>query len=296
MSMREYKSGVFSMLLEDAQYALDVYNALNGTGYDDTDMVEIVKLDGGVLLSVRNDASFLIDSVFNVYEHQSTYNPNMPLRFLIYFSDLMWDFVKLHDYDLYSSRRIPVPTPKFVVFYNGTVSRPAKEVFRLSDLYEHKCEEYDLELTCVVYNINPGYNDELANDSMVLHGYTAFVEKVRRYDRESNDLKEAINRAIDECIDEGILSEFFKRRRHEVEERALLDMTFERREKLIARDNRELGREEGIQQGIQEGIMHGIWQELQTVVSNMITRGMSDEDIIAITECTQDLIDKLRRA
>jgi len=246
MSKREYKSSVFSMLLEEPEYALDVYNALNGTDYCDAGMVKVQRIDGGVLLSVRNDASFLIDSFFNVYEHQSTYNPNMPLRFMIYFSELMWDFIKLHDYDLYSTRKIPVPTPRFVVFYNGLNERPAKEVFHLSDLYEHQCDEYDLDLTCVVYNINPGYNKELEKDSKVLYVYMTFVQKVRMYDEEKEDLEESINHAIDECISEGILADFFERRRFEVVENALLDMTFEKREKLIARDNRELGREEGL--------------------------------------------------
>ncbi len=250
MSKREYKSSVFSMLLEEPEYALDVYNALNGTDYCDAGMVKVQRIDGGVLLSVRNDASFLIDSFFNVYEHQSTYNPNMPLRFMIYFSGLMWDFIKLHDYDLYSTRKIPVPTPRFVVFYNGLNERPAKEVFHLSDLYEHQCDEYDLDLTCVAYNINPGYNKELEKDSKVLYGYMTFVQKVRTYDEEKDDLEESINHAIDECISEGILADFFERRRFEVVENALLDMTFEKREKLIARDNRELGREEGIEIGL----------------------------------------------
>lgn len=246
MSKREYKSSVFSMLLEEPEYALDVYNALNGTDYCDAGMVKVQRIDGGVLLSVRNDASFLIDSFFNVYEHQSTYNPNMPLRFMIYFSELMWDFIKLHDYDLYSTRKIPVPTPRFVVFYNGLNERPAKEVFHLSDLYEHQCDEYDLDLTCVAYNINPRYNKELEKDSKVLYGYMTFVQKVRMYDEEKENLEESINHAIDECISEGILADFFERRRFEVVESALLNMTFEKREKLIARDNREMGREEGL--------------------------------------------------
>ena len=81
------------MLLEEPEYALETYNALNDTDYTDTGAVVIQKLGGKVLLSVRNDASFLIDACLNLYEHQSTFNPNMPLRFLLYFSDLIWDYV-----------------------------------------------------------------------------------------------------------------------------------------------------------------------------------------------------------
>ncbi len=295
MSKREYKSSVFSMLLEEPEYALDVYNALNGTDYCDAGMIKVQRIDGGVLLSVRNDASFLIDSYFNVYEHQSTYNPNMPLRFMIYFSGLMWDFIKLHDYDLYSTRKIPVPTPRFVVFYNGLNERPAKEVFHLSDLYEHQCDEYDLDLTCVAYNINPGYNKELEKDSKVLHGYMTFVQKVRTYDEEKDDLEESINHAIDECISEGILVDFFERRRFEVVENALLDMTFEKREKLIARDNRELGREEGLEIGREEGLEIGLRTLINTLknisedfdyVYNMVVRNKE------YASCTKEEIRK----
>jgi predicted transposase YdaD len=253
MSKREYKSSVFSMLLEEPENALDTYNALNKTDYADPGMVRIQRLDGKVLLSMRNDASFLIDAFLNLYEHQSTYNPNMPLRFMLYFSDMLWDFVDEKDYNIYGSRRIPVPTPKFVVFYNGIEKRPAREVIRLSDSYEHKCDDYDLDLVCTVYNINPGYNDEMQRKSKVLLGYTTFVEKVRTYERKMDSLEKAINQAIDECIKEEVLAGFFTRRRTEVLEMAVHDFTFERQLEMTARDSREEGREVGYEAGRVEG-------------------------------------------
>ena len=110
---------------------------------------------------------------------------------------------------------------------------------RLSDLYEHKCEIYDLDLSCVVYNINPGYNEELKEKSKVISGYTTFVEKVRRYSVEAASLENAINRAMDEYIEEDVLAEFFARRREEVLRMEVLDFTFERRLELVARDSRK---------------------------------------------------------
>jgi hypothetical protein len=172
---------------------------------------------------------------------------------MLYFSDMMWDFVDEKDYNMYGSRRIPVPTPKFVVFYNGTEKRPAREVIRLSDSYEHKCEDYDLDLVCTVYNINPGCNDEIQKKSKVLLGYTTFVEKVRIYERKMDSLEKAINQAIDECIKEDILAEFFTKRRTEVLEMAVHDFTFERQLELTARDSREEGREAGYEAGCIEG-------------------------------------------
>ena len=281
MSVREYKSSVFTMLEETPEYALSTYNALNGTNYEDPGMVTIQKVKGRVLLSIRNDASFLLDMYFNMYEHQSTPNANMPLRFMLYFSEYMWDYVKVLDYDIYGRRRIPIPTPKFVVFYNGKEERPEREEFHLSDSYEHKCECYDLDLSCVVYNINPGYNEELQQKSGVLVGYTAFVEKVRAYENGAADLRAAINRAIDECIAEDILAEFFKSRRAEVLEMAVLDFTFERREKLIARDSREEGRTEGIEIGYNQ------------VAEKMLKADKPFEEIIEFTGLSADELKEL---
>lgn len=161
----------------------------------------------------------------------SNHNPNMPLRFLIYFSALLEKMIREQEYDLYGRKRIPIPTPKFIVFYNGLDQRPAMEVMHLSDAYEHQEENYSMDLECIAYNINPGYNKDIRKDSRVLSGYTAFVEKVRSY-AEIDELKDAVERAVDECICEDILAEFFREHRREVIKMASLDFTFERREKL----------------------------------------------------------------
>ena len=244
-SNREYKSDVFTMLMEIPEYALEIYNVLNASSYEDPTQIRIMKLEKGVLLSIRNDASFVLDSYLNLYEHQSTYNPNMPLRFLIYFSNLMLELVNEQEYDLFGRKQIPIPTPKFVVFYNGLEPRPAREKMHLSDAYEHKEEKYELDLTCIVYNINPGYNKDIKKESRVISGYTSFVEKVRSYEKEEAVLKDAVERAVDECIREDILAEFFREHQAEVVKVAALDFTFERREKLIRRDSLEEGMAKG---------------------------------------------------
>lgn len=242
---REYKSNVFSMLMEVPKYALEVYNVLNESHYTDPSQIQIKKLEKGVLLSLHNDASFVLDSYLNLYEHQSTYNPNMLLRFLIYFSNMMLELIQSRNDDLFGRKQILIPTPKFVVFYNGLAKRPAREEMHLSDAYEHQEEQYELDLICIAYNINPGYNRYIQENSKVLSGYTIFVGKVRAYAEEETVLRDAIERAVDECIREDILAEFFKDHRTEVIDVAVLDFTFERREKLIRRDSLE----EGIAQG-----------------------------------------------
>ncbi|MBR6452362.1 MAG: hypothetical protein IKS87_06620 [Lachnospiraceae bacterium] len=254
---KEFKSNVFSMLMEDRTNALQVYNALNQTEYEDPELIEIVTLEKGISLSVRNDASFLIDMNLNIYEHQSTYNPNMPLRSLIYFSKIIEDMLERRD--LFSRRLIRIPTPHFVVFYNGTEVRPSKEKMFLSAAFARPTEEPELELVCTVYNINLSHDEGFLNRCGVLNEYTQFVETVRRNQAEQKE--KPIEEAIDECIDSGILADFLKKRRAEVLKAMTIDMTFERREELIREEEHAEGREEGISDILTELLTEGIITE-----------------------------------
>ena len=252
----EYKSDVFSLLLKEPENALDVYNALNGTSYDDPADVEIFSLENGIRLSVRNDASFIIDSYLNLYEHQSTFNPNMPLRGLIYISNLYNEIVK--DHNLYGSHLIPIPAVSYVVFYNGTKDQPDVQTMKLSDAFITKPPTPSLELKCTMYNINRGRNEPLLSSSRILGGYSTFVDKVRKHNQKSNSLEEALSIAIDECIDERILADFFKAHRVEVMKTAMLDYTFERQIELEKRDSYSDGVAKGRAAGIAEGKAAGI--------------------------------------
>ena len=256
---REVLSDVFSMLLEYPANALDVYNALNGSDYKDPELVTIVKLKLGISLSVRNDASFIIGETLNFYEHQSTYNPNMPLRHLIYYVDYMKDWVKINNKNLYGKSRIQLPTPRFVVFYNGAQDRPDIEEMRLSSSFlpaTEKGMKGDIELVCRVYNINSGHNAKLIGTSKVLWSYGHLVDKMRMKCTEGRTLEEAIDESIEECIDENVLKEFLLERRDEVRKIMKLDFTWERREQLI--------REEEFQEGLSQGISQSILEVLES--------------------------------
>ena len=256
MSNREYKSDVFSMLMEYPEYALDVYKALGGRSDAKPSMVEIKTLEKGISLSVRNDAAFIIDTELSLYEHQSTYNPNMPLRSLIYLAEILKPMVK--NKDLYSKKLIKIPKPKFVVFYNGEDDRPEKEIQKLSTAYSHAGDSKDsIELTCTVYNINPDKNNDLKKLSYVLDGYMTLVNKVRElksadkdYDRENEDV---VKEAVEYCIDNHILEEFFRERGSEVVKNMTIDMTFETRQKLFTKEAYEDGKAEGKEEGKAEG-------------------------------------------
>ncbi|MCD7982475.1 MAG: hypothetical protein LUF32_09270 [Clostridiales bacterium] len=237
MSNQEYKSDVFSMLLEDPENALSVYNALNHTDYRDPSEVRIFRLEAGIQLSIRNDASFIIDSCLSIYEHQSTPNPNMPLRFLIYITELYKTLTK--NRDLFSSTLRKIPRPSFVVFYNGRDKEPEVKYIKLSDAFECPAAKPELELVCTLYNINPGYNQEIINKCKVLKEYTEFVDRVRGF-RDMYLLDKALDAAIDSCIRDHILEKFLRENRAEVKRVSTLDYTFERRLQLQREENQEI--------------------------------------------------------
>ena len=146
---REYRSDVFSLLFREKSRALELYNALNGSKYDDPEQVETVELgNGGISLSVRSDASFILGAELNIYELQSTVCPNMPLRCLVYFTTIIHG--RFWNRNIYGKTQFKIPTPRFVVFYNGTEDAPAQCRLKLSDAFENGVKEPELELTCQV--------------------------------------------------------------------------------------------------------------------------------------------------
>lgn len=212
---RRYKDTVFRMLYKDKRRLLELYNAVSGRHYDNPDDLEIVTLDSAVYMGMKNDLAFLLDTGIYLYEHQSTVNPNMPLRDLFYIAA---EYNTLIDtQSLYSSVMQKIPTPNFIVFYNGEQDVADRVEYRLSDAFEMRVADPALELKVTVLNINYGRNAALMEQCRTLRDYAAYVKMVRSYKEETGSLGDAVRLAIDECIKKGILSEFLRRNRAEVE-------------------------------------------------------------------------------
>ena len=267
---RNYKDTVFRMLFQDRKNLLSLYNAVNGTVYEDVDGLVITTLQDAVYMNYKNDVSFVFDFTLSIYEHQSTVNQNMPLRDLIYVSKVLQGQMK--DQDIYSSRQIKLPTPKFVVFYNGTDEQPEKQTLRLSDAYEKQLEEVELELTVTVYNINYGHNQKLLEACQTLKEYAQYVAAVREYAKEM-PLAEAVESAVDSCIRQGILADFLRKNRAEAIEMSI----FEYDEEKHLKSEREIWLAEGIEEGTRLGIEKGIASE---IVSMGLECGLSKEQIL----------------
>lgn len=239
-STKKLQRHVFRMLYRDKSELLELYNAVNDTQYTDPKKLEAAGLENAVYMSMKNDISCVVDLRLNLYEHQSTVNPNMPLRDLFYIAKLYEKMIQKEKRDLYSRKRIQIPAPRFVVFYNGTEEQPERKILRLSESFYRQTEEVGLELTVLQLNINPGYNKELLEKCHSLHDYMKYVERVRGYSWEM-DFQEAVERAVSECIEEGILEKFLRANRAEVIQMSI----FEYDEELHIATVREEGREEG---------------------------------------------------
>ena len=210
---RQYKDTVFRMLFSEKENLLSLYNAVTGKAYQNADDLKIVTLENAIYMGMKNDLAFMLETNIYLYEHQSTLNPNIPLRDLIYIGIEYQQYVD--DKSLYSSRLQKIPAPKFMVFYNGTDAVDDRVELRLSNAYEHLAGEPDLELKALMLNVNEGHNKELMEQCQTLKEYAIYVARVRKYTSEMN-LNDAVARAIDECIKEGILVEFLRKNRSEV--------------------------------------------------------------------------------
>ena len=214
---RQYKDRLFRLIFgseKNKAYLLDLYNALNGTSYTDESLLEITTIQDVVYMGMKNDSSFIIDSELNLFEQQSSYNPNMPFREFEYCAKLLDKWVEEHDLDIYSSTLVKLPTPKCYVFYNGTDSHADKEILRLSDAFITKSE--GCEWTVTMLNINKGHNLELMSKCGILQEYSDFVAMVRNHTQRLG-VSQAVEQTVVAFIEKnGLLSSFLTRREQEI--------------------------------------------------------------------------------
>ena len=258
---RNYKDTIFRWLFSDKENLLSLYNAISGKHYEDPEALTIVTLKNAVYMGMKNDIAFVLETGLYLYEHQSTYNPNIPLRDLFYIASEYQAMVDQKS--LYSSAVQKIPTPKFLVFYNGTDKEVSdREILKLSAAYENTASEPDLELKVTMLNINVGHNKELLEKCRILGEYAQYVDRVRKYAAQM-DLNDAVEQAITECIQEGILAEFLQQNRAEVYKVSIFEYDKEKEEKKLRKAEYEHGLEEGIAIGKEVGRQDGIHAFIQ---------------------------------
>jgi hypothetical protein len=267
-----YKDSLFSFLFSDPPALRELYGALEGITLDPAIPIIINTLSGVLYMERYNDISFTIGKrLVILIEQQSTINRNMPLRLLLYIARVYEQIIEGEKKGaLYRERLIKIPTPEFIVLYNGTKPCADREIFRLSDAFEGAEDIIgeavpELELRVKVYNINKGHNEELVRRSEKLFGYRVFIEKVRE-NKGTMPLEEAMKAAIEYCIRQDILSHFLKTNSSEVMNMLYTEWNWDDAKEIWQEEAREEGREEG-------------WGEGQKYILDLVKRGYTAEQI-----------------
>lgn len=178
---RNYKSSLFTMVFSDKKELLGLYNAVSGKQYKDPGALTVNTLENAIYMAIKNDLSFVIDSRLSLYEHQSTYSPNLPLRMLLYLADLYADLTK--NENLYGRKKVMLPPPQFIIFYNGEEKQPDRRILRLSDLYEVEEEEHKLELEAVECTITECIREGILEEFLVKYRAEAKRMSIYEYDQ-----------------------------------------------------------------------------------------------------------------
>jgi hypothetical protein len=269
----KYRDRLFKFIFgnpDNREWTLELYNAVNGSNYDNADDIRYNTIDDAIYMNMKNDVSFIIEDTISLYEQQSTYCPNMPLRFLMYLAKLYEGYSQREKFYIYSSTLQRIPKPKCVCFYNGKDKKEDRKILRLSDMYFENTKlekeiECIVELEVIMVNINYGYNKELLEKCTPLYEYSFFVDRIRFHidkfeeDGKNYTLEEAIDKAIEELPKDFKILPFILKNRLEVKDMCLFEYDEEKHiegEKAYAEaKGREEGKEENMLELVHEGLL-----------------------------------------
>ena len=249
---RQYQDRLFKAIFgreEHKDWLLSLYNALNGSFYTDPSAIEINTIEGIIYVTMKNDISFLIDSQLNLYEQQSSYNPNMPLRGLMYFSQLYQKYISKQRKDIYSSALLKIPTPQFIVIYTGSTELDDVKELKLSDSFEVPDTSGRFEWTATVVNISKGHSLKLLEQCPPLRDYAVYVSRIKGNVAAGMTKEDAVNEAMEYSIEHNLLNGYFLEQKMEVLNMSLTEFDQEEYDRNRFND----GKEAGIAIGIAEG-------------------------------------------
>ena len=245
---REYKDRLFNFIFgreENREWTLSLYNEINGSDHTDASLIEFNTLGDVVYMGMKNDTSFILSNRMSVYEHQSSYNPNMPVRMLEYVGKLYSGYITKNKVNKYGSTQIMLPVPKLVVFYNGTTDKDDEVILKLSDAFnENHRVESDIEVRVRMLNVNYGHNAKLMEGCKPLMEYSWFVDRIREYQKE-NSLEESVKKAIENMPESFRIKSFLAVHMEEI--KGMLDTEYNEAEV------HEAFKAEGHAEGLAEG-------------------------------------------
>jgi len=285
---RKHKDSVFSRLFSTPEILRELYSAIEGVDVPSDAIVNINTLSEALFMRQINDLSFTInDRIVVLIEHQSTISENIPLRLLMYIGRVYEKIVE--NRNAYHRKLIKIPTPEFIVLYNGREDCPDHKELKLSTAFKDTSGLkrppstsglLPLELVVQVYNINQGRNSEILARSENLNGYSFFIKKVNEF-KEQFSLAESVTHAVKYCIENNILKKFLLEQGSEVYNMLFEDLTIEE----IVAIRCEEAREEGHEMGREEG--------QRIIARNLLTEGSAPDFVHKITGLSLEEIGKL---
>jgi len=288
---RKVKDRLFCYIFErDRKALLQLYNALNGTDYQDESALRIVTLKNVVYMSMNNDVAVIIMDSLDLYEHQSTDCPNMPLRFLLYIAAEYEAFVEGRDENIYGKKLVRLPAPRCVVFYNGDEEYPDEQILCLTDAFTDmrgRKQESCLELTVRVLNINYGHNKELVQCCRRLEEYALFIAKIKEFQQRGFPMEDAVDSAAAYCVKNGIMTDILRPFRAEVKKMLLTEYDEKKTRRLLWREAKEEGKLEGKEEGIKEG--------QGRIIAAMLQNGVSADRISEMTGISFQEVERIRK-
>ena len=290
---RRYKDSVFVDFFSEDRTAkanfLALYNALHGTDYQSTAILKNIRLKQVLYMNFANDVSYLVDNkIIVLAEHQSTINPNMPIRCLEYVARLYEQFYKSKE--KYSRKQLAIPTPEFYVFYNGKQPYTTNSVLKLSDSFTQTHDEYALELSVKVVNINYDKASEILKLCKPLKQYSLFVDAVRR--NIAVDKEHGFEKAIKECIQNDILREYLQRKSKEVLNMLIGEYDYDTDIAVQREESFDMGLAEGEARGRSEGSRQAKLETAKT----MLAMGYPLGDICKISGLTTDEVEAIHNS
>ena len=285
----KHKDTLFRMIFSDKKDLLTLYNAVNGTDYQDSEALTICTLEDAIYMDYKNDISFLFEDVLSLYEHQSTLNPNMPLRGLIYFARNYEAFLAQDRMDIHSSVLQKLPVPQYFIFYNGLPNAPERQRLSLEDAFiQHPGKVPCLTCEATLLNINYGKNRHIMERCQKLQDYSRFIAAIRSGLSEGLILDTAVNRAVDFCINHHILQNFLVKHRAEVKNVILSTFDQENHDRII--------REHFEQVGFDKGTAIGELKKTISIVQKKLVKNFTPEAIADILEEDLPTVQKIAEA
>lgn len=242
--------------------------------------VRVSEREDAVYISQKNDCAVCVQSSLALFEQQSSWNPNMPLRGFLYFAAEYAGWLARHKKDVHSKGLVKIPAPSYYVLYNGTDRNMEMMDLRLSDAFEKSAEGY--EWTAHVVNVNAGHNTAILGRCKLLGQYAQFIADIRQEQKDGLSPEDAVDAAVEACIGRGgKLAEFMRKHKAEVNFMYLFGVDFEK-----------IHQEAMIEEARNEGLAAGRKADAR----NMLADGMPMEKIIQYTSLPLEEVEKLAAA